>query len=375
MPYAHIVGWGKYLPGKPITNPELAARAGIELDDEWLRTRTGIRARYFGDEKESTSTLSIRAARQALQMADLDADQLDLIIVGTNSPDNLFPATACRVQDALGASRAGAFDLSAGCPGFLYGLVVGSQFIRSGAMKHVLVIGAECISKLVNLKDKSTCAFFGDGAGAVVLTARDDPGGLLGFSLGSDGSGADLLVLPAGGSRLPLSQRVLDEGLNFGRMDGAALYRFGSKALAQAVTDALRNAGVSLADIDLFVPHQSNARLIQQVAATLKIPDEKVLVNIDRYANTSAAALPLGLCDAVEAGRLKPGDHVVLGTYGAGLTWGGAVIQWAVPTPVKPLPRWRRILHGARSLGGRQRTLWRRVQHWLDRRRGRPSGG
>lgn len=370
MPYAHIVGWGKYLPGKPVTNPELAARGGIELDDAWLRSRTGIQQRYFAEEKESTSSLATRAARVALEMADLDADQLDLIIVGTNSPDNLFPATACRVQDALGATRAGAFDLSAGCPGFLYALVTGSQFIRSGAMKHVLVIGAECISRMVNLKDKSTCAFFGDGAGAVVLTARDDPGGVLGFALGADGSGAELLILPAGGSRMPLTQRVLDEGHNFGHMDGPALYRFGTKALAQAVTESLRAAGVSLDDIDLFVPHQSNARLIQQVSAALKIPEEKVLVNIDRYANTSAAALPLGLCDAVEAGRLKPGDHVVLGTYGAGLTWAGAVVQWAVPTPVKPLPQWRRIFHGVRALGGRQRTLLRRLGHWLNRRRG-----
>ncbi len=372
MPYAHITGWGKYLPGKPVSTPELSVRAGIELDDAWLRSRTGIAARYFADEKESTSTLAVRAGRQALEMADLDADQLDLIIVGTNSPDNLFPATACRVQDALGATKAGAFDLSAGCPSFVYALVTGSQFIRSGAMKHVLIIGAECISRMMNLKDRGTCAFFGDGAGAVVLTAREDPGGILGFTLGSDGSGADLLSLPAGGSRMPLSQRVLDEGLNFGRMDGAALYRFGTKALAQAVTDALRSAGVTVQDIDLFVPHQSNARLIQQVSSSLKIPEDKVLVNIDRYANTSSAALPLGLCDAVDAGRLKPGDHVVLGTYGAGLTWAGAVVQWAVPTPIKPLPRWRRLLHGLRSLGGRQRSLWRRLQHWLNARSGRP---
>ena len=323
MPYAHIVGWGKYVPGKPISNADLAAMTGLELDDEWIRTRSGIQFRHFAGEKETTATMSVRAATAALEMADVDPDRLDLIIVGTNSPDNLFPATACRVQDALGAGRAGAFDLSAGCPGFLYGLVVATQFIRSGAMRTVLVVGAECASRLMNMKDRGTCAFFGDGAGAVVLAARDDPGGILGFTLGSDGSGAELLILPAGGSRLPLSQSVLDEGLHFGRMDGAGLYRFGLKTMSAVATEALRRAGIKLDDIDLFIPHQSNARLIEQVSKGLKIPEDKVFVNIHRYANTSAAALPLAMCDAVEAGRLKPGDHVLFATYGAGSGLGG----------------------------------------------------
>lgn len=366
MPYAHIVGWGKYLPGKPITNADLAALTGLDLDDEKIRTRTGIQARHFAGEKDTTATLAVRAATAALEMADVDPGRLDLIIVGTNSPDNLFPATACRVQDALGADHAGAFDLSAGCPGFLYGLIVGAQFISSGAMRHILVVGAECVSHLMDLQDRGTCAFFGDGAGAVVLAAREQPGGVLGFTVGSDGSGAEMLILPAGGSRIPLSQRVLDEGLHYGRMDGSALYRFGLKTMATTATEALRRAGVKLDDIDLFIPHQSNARLIEVVSKGLKIPEDKVYVNIQRYANTSTAALPLAMCDAVEEGRLKPGDHVLFATYGAGLAFAGAVVQWAVPAPVKPLPGWHRGWHAVRGALARLRSWWLRVIHRVD---------
>jgi 3-oxoacyl-[acyl-carrier-protein] synthase-3 len=372
MPNAHIVGWGKHLPGKPITTADLAIRNGIDLDAEKIADRTGIRQRYFAGEKESTSTLAIHAAHAALEMANVDPARLDLIILGTNSPDNLFPATAFRVQAALGAIHAGAFDLSAGCPGFLYGLIVAGQFIRAGAYKTILVIGADCVSVALNPRDRGTCAYFGDGAGAVVLAAREDAGGLLGFTLGADGSGADLLELPAGGSRLPLTHEALDQGFQYGRMDGGALYRFGARAEHTAATEALKRSGLTVEDVDLFIPHQSNARLIQQVASGLKIPPEKVFVNIDRYANTSAAALPLALCDAVDEGRLKPGDHVLLATYGAGLAWAGAVVQWNLPTPLKPLPRWRRAWRGLRALVARQRARLLRLSHWLDSQGGRP---
>ncbi|MDP3047344.1 MAG: beta-ketoacyl-ACP synthase III [Chloroflexota bacterium] len=373
MPNAHIVGWGKYLPGKPITTADLAIRNEIDLDAEKIADRTGIHQRHFAGEKDSTSTLAIQAAHAALEMANVDPAKLDLIILGTNSPDNLFPATAFRVQAALGAIHAGAFDLSAGCPGFLYGLIVAGQFIRAGAYKTILVIGADCVSVALNPKDPGTCAYFGDGAGAVVLAAREDAGGLQGFTLGADGSGADLLVLPAGGSRLPLNHEVLDQGLQYGRMDGGALYRFGTRAEHTAATEALKHSGLTVEDVDLFIPHQSNARLIQQVASGLKIPPEKVFVNIDRYANTSAAALPLALCDAVDEGRLKPGDHVLLAAYGAGLAWAGAVVQWDVPTPVKPLPGLRRAWHAILGFVARQRTRLLRLSHWLDRFGGRPQ--
>jgi 3-oxoacyl-[acyl-carrier-protein] synthase III len=372
MPNAHIVGWGKYLPGKPITTADLAIRNGVELDAEKIADRTGIHQRHFAGEKESTSTLAIQAAHAALEMANVDPAKLDLIILGTNSPDNLFPATAFRVQAALGAINAGAFDLSAGCPGFLYGLIVAGQFIRAGAYKTILVIGADCVSVALNPKDRGTCAYFGDGAGAVVLAAGDDAGGLMGFTLGADGSGADLLELPAGGSRLPLNRDVLDKGLQFGRMDGAALYRFGLRAEHTAATEALKRSGLAVDDVDLFIPHQSNGRLIQQVASGLKIPPEKVFVNIDRYANTSAAALPLALCDAVSEGRLKPGDHVLLAAYGAGLAWAGAVVRWDLPTPVKPLSGLRRAWLGVRGLVARLRTRFLRLSHWLDSFSGRP---
>jgi 3-oxoacyl-[acyl-carrier-protein] synthase-3 len=372
MPNAHIVGWGKYLPGKPITTAELAIRNGIELDAEKIADRTGIRQRHFASEKESTSTLAIQAAHAALEMANVDPAKLDLIILGTNSPDNLFPATAFRVQAALGAIHAGAFDLSAGCPGFLYGLIVAGQFIRAGTYKTILVIGADCVSVALNPRDRGTCAYFGDGAGAVVLAAGEDSGGLLGFTLGADGSGADLLVLPAGGSRLPLTHDALDQGLQYGRMDGGALYKFGTRAEHTAASEALKRSRLTVEDVDLFIPHQSNARLIQQVASGLKLPPEKVYVNIDRYANTSAAALPLALCDAVDEGRLKPGDHVLLATYGAGLAWAGAVVQWDLPTPLKPQPRWRRAWHGVRAFVARQRGRLLQLSHWMDSLGGRP---
>ena len=370
MPYAHIVGWGKYLPGKPLTTADLAARAGIELDDEWIRSRSGIQTRHFAGEKEFASTMSIKAARDALEMADLDASKLDLVIVATNSADYHFPSTACLVQDALGASHAGAFDLVAGCAGFLYALTVADRFIRSGAHHAILVVGTERASAVMDLQDKGTCAFFGDGAGAVVLKAGEQPGGLLGFTLGADGSGGDLLILPAGGSRLPVSQEVLDKKLQYGRMDGASMYRFGLKAIAQATKEALRQANVTLEEIDLFIPHQSNARLIQQAVQNLKISPEKVFVNVDRYANTSSAALPLAICDAVEAGRLHPGDHVLFATFGAGLTWAGAVFQWAVPKPTRPLPPWHRAWHALRDTLSALHSLWLRLVHWWDARWG-----
>lgn len=367
MPNAHIVGWGKYLPGKPLTTADLAARAGIELDDEWVRSRTGIQTRHFVDDKDFASTMATKAARAALEMADLDADKLDLIIVATNSPDYHFPSTACLVQDALGATHAGAFDLVAGCPGFLYALTVADRFIRSGAHRAVLVVGTERVSPIMDLTDKGTCAFFGDGAGAVVLTAGEQPGGLLGFTLGADGSGSDLLILPAGGSRLPLSQDVLDKGLQYGHMDGGAMYRFGLKAIAQATKEALRKANVTLDEIDLFIPHQSNARLIQQAVQNMKLSPEKVFINVDRYANTSTAALPLAICDAVEAGRLHPGDHILFATFGAGLTWAGAVFQWAVPKPVRRLTPWHRAWHGLRDTLAALHSLWMRLVHGVDK--------
>jgi len=222
--------------------------------------------------------------------------------------------------------------------------------------------------------DRSTAPFFGDGAGAVILAAREEPGGILGFTLGADGSGGDLLILPAGGSKLPLSQEVLDKKLHYGRMDGGAIYRFGLKVLHQAALDAVRQAGLRLQDIDLFIPHQSNARLIQQAGQSLRLPQEKVFINVDKYANTSSAALPIALCDAVAEGRLKPGDRVLLVTFGAGLTWAGAVLQWMAPKPVKPLPLWRRLLRALRKAMVALRSWWLRLVHAYDRLRGQGLG-
>ncbi|OGO39741.1 MAG: hypothetical protein A2Z04_02695 [Chloroflexi bacterium RBG_16_57_9] len=364
MPYAHIVSWGKYLPAKIVTNADLTRSAGVDAD--WITSRTGIEQRHIADPKEATSDLAVRAAQAALEMADVPPTKVNLIIVATSLPDHLFPATACLVQDKLGADHAAAFDLSAGCSGFVYALVVADRFIRSGAYRFVLVIGAETPSRILDWKDKGTCAFFGDGAGAVLLAARQQLGGLRSFALGADGSGGNLLIQPAGGTRQPLSQEVLDRGLHYGRMDGQALFRYGLRAMDRAAREALHNAGLTLADIDLIIPHQSNLQLLQQIGHKLKVPQEKVFVNVAHYANISAAAIPVAFCDAVEADRLHPGDRVLLTTFGGGLTWAGAVWQWSEPYPEKPVPRWKRLWHILWNTQAAIKSWFYRLEHRLD---------
>ncbi len=364
MPYAHIVGWGKYLPSKIVTNAELARSAGI--DPEWVKNRVGIEQRHIVDSKEATSDMAVRAAQAALDMADVAPTRLNLIIVATSLPDHLFPATACLVQDKLGADRAAAFDLGAGCSGFVYALVVADRFIRSGAYRYVLVVGAETPSRILDWKDKGTCAFFGDGAGAVLLAASQQFGGLRSFALGADGSGGHLLIQPAGGTRQPLSQEVLDRGLHYGRMDGQALFRYGLRAMDRAAREVLHNAGLTINDIDLIIPHQSNLQLIQQFAQRLKVPQDKVFINVARYANISSAAIPVAFCDAVEAGRLRPGNRVLLTTFGGGLTWAGAVLQWSEPYPEKPLPRWKRLWHFLWNAQATIKSRFYRLEHRID---------
>jgi 3-oxoacyl-[acyl-carrier-protein] synthase-3 len=364
MVNAHIIGWGKYLPSKIISNADLAESAGV--DAAWLKGRTGIEERHVADPKQSTADMATRAARAALELADIPPTQLDLIIVATNTPDYLFPATACLVQDALGAEHAAAFDLAAGCSGFAYALVVADRFIRSGVYHHVLVTGSETPSRILDWRDKNTCAFFGDGAGAVVLAASEQPGGLLSFSLSADGSGGDLLILPAGGSRHPISQEVLDRGLQYGRMDGRGVYRYGLRAMARVGQDALKKARLMIEDIDLFIPHQTNSQLIQQVAQKLRVPDEKVFINVARYANISAAAIPVALCDAIEAGRIQPGQRLLITTFGGGLTAAGIVWQWSQPLPLKPMPFIRRFWHALWDAQAAFRSRLFHLEHRLD---------
>jgi len=367
--YAHIVGWGKYLPREVLTNEALAEL--VDTSHEWIVARTGIYQRRIAGRRESTYTMALRAAREALQVANIDPRDLDLIIVGTATPDYLFPATACLVQDALGATRAGAFDLEAGCTSFLYALAVASRMIMAGANERVLVIGAETLSRIVDWKDRNTCVLFGDGAGAFVLQASDAPGGVLSAMLGADGSGGPLLMIPAGGSRQPASPETVRRGLHYVRMDGRAVFRFASRVMSEAASEAIGAARLTADQIDLFIPHQANLRIIRSAARRLNIPMERVFVNVQKYGNTSAAAIPIAFCEAIEEERLKPGDHVVLVSFGAGLTWAAAVVKWQIPIPVPPPPRhlrFRRWLrYGWAILRSRFRHLRRRFDAWWVR--------
>ncbi len=360
---AHIVGWGKYLPSKVISNEELAQTAGV--DAEWVKQRTGIEARHIAEPTQASADMATRAARAALEMADVAPSDLDLIIAATNTPDYWFPATACLAQDALGANRAGAFDLAAGCSAFVYALVVADRFIRSGAYRNILVVGVETVSRILDWRDP-LCAYFGDGAGAVVLTASEQPGGLLGFALSSDGSGGDLLILPGGGTRHGITQQVLDQGLQYGRMDGRAVYRYGLRAMTWMGQQALRRARLKIEDIDLFIPHQTNLQLIHQVAQKLRVPLERTFVNMARYANISSAAIPVSLCDALEAGRIQPGNRLLITAFGGGLTSAGLVWQWSPVPPHKPLPFVKRLGHALWDAQAAFRSRFFRLEHRLD---------
>ncbi|HEX8731758.1 MAG TPA: beta-ketoacyl-ACP synthase III [Ktedonobacterales bacterium] len=331
--YSAITGWGKYVPEKTLTNADLERM--VETSDEWITSRTGIKERRIASPGESASTFSIAAAREALERAGIEGKDLGLIIVATVSQDYKFPSTANLVQHALGA-QCGAFDMQAACSGFLYGLSVAQQFITTGAIKHALIIGVELLSQVMDYTDRSTCVLFGDGAGAVVLSASDEPGGVLGFTLGSDGAKPELLYIPAGGSREPMTEEGLREGRNWVRMQGGEVFKFATRIMGTAMEEALANAGMSAEDMDLFIPHQANLRIIESASKRLGLPMEKVFVNIERYGNTSAAAVPIALCEAVEQGRVQQGQHVGMVAFGAGLTWAAAVVKWTAPVAAQP---------------------------------------
>jgi len=328
--YVRIGGWGKYLPERIMPNSELAEL--VDTSDEWIRSRTGIRERRIAAPDETTCTLSVRAAQAALERAQVRPEDLDLIIVATCTPDYAsMPATASLVQHALGASHAGAFDLNAVCSGFLYGLATGSQFILSGVHKSVLVIGADVFTRILDWQDRSTCVLFGDGAGAVVLQPSQQPGGLLSFVLGSDGAGACSLYVPAGGSRMPASAETVAERAHYVKMQGRDVFRFATRVVPESVVQALEQAGLTTADVDLFIPHQANTRIIDATARRLKLAPSVVFSNVERYGNTSAASIPVALCEAIDAQRVQVGSTVVLSGFGAGLSWGTAVWKWQEP--------------------------------------------
>ncbi len=333
-PYAHITGWGMSVPERVLTNADLEHM--VDTNDEWIVSRTGIRERHIADDGQTTASLAAEAAMRALLVAGLKPADVDLIIVSTSSPEHTFPATACLVQDRIGAVKAGAFDLSAACSGFIYALDVGTQMIRTGSVKNAIIVGAETLSRLVNWQDRSTCILFGDGAGAFVLQADDEPGGVMSSVIRSDGSGGDLLSLPAGGSRIPISIDVVEQGLHFIQMNGSEVYRFATRVMAQATEEVIAKAGKVMDDVKWVIPHQANMRIIKAAARGLKIPLERCVVNLDRYGNTSTASIPIATCEAIKDGRLQPDDQIVFVGFGAGLTWGAAFVRWSGPTPERP---------------------------------------
>ncbi len=361
---AHIVGWGKYVPQRVLTNGDWAQR--VDTSDEWIRTRTGIVERHIASADETTSTMAVQAARQALEVAGLDPIQLDLIIVATVTPDYLFPSTSCLVQDALGATHAAAFDLSAGCSGFVYGLSVAADLIAAGTYRTILVIGADILSRIMDWEDRNTCVLFGDGAGAVILQSNGADGGVLSAVLGADGSGGDLLMMPAGGSRMPASHQSVAERQHCLKMKGREVFRFAVNTMPAATRQVLEKAGLSLGDMKLLIPHQANQRITEAAARALGLPPDAVFSNVEWYGNTSAASIPIALCDALEQGRIQRDDVVVCVGFGAGLTWAAAAIRWSAPLPPVPPTRWRKALYGLRYRYAALRSLVRRFLRWLQ---------
>ena len=329
--HAQIVGWGKALPVRVLTNLELEKM--VDTSDEWIRTRTGIRERRIAGAGESTLTLAAGAAREAIRVAGVPASEIDLVIVSTFTPEfGGMPSTASMLQDAIGASNAGAFDLNAACSGFVYGLAMAHAMIASGLHRTVLLVGAETMSRVLDWTDRSTCVLFGDGAGAVLLRGTETQSGVLSCVLGSDGSGGELLSVPSGGSRAPASLQTVRDASHFIKMNGKEVYKFAVGALPRSIRQAVAKADLTLDDIDLFIPHQANIRIIASAAEALGIPMEKVFTNVERYGNTSAASIPIALCEAIEMGRVQDGTKLVLAGFGGGLSWGAAVVEWVAVT-------------------------------------------
>lgn len=323
---AGIYGLGSYVPERILTNADLERM--VETSDEWILTRTGISERRICAENEATSDLAFAAARRALDHSGVAAGDLDLIIVATVTPDMLFPSVSSIVQDRLGASRAAAFDLGAACSGFIYGLATAAQFVQTGMYRHILVVGADALSRWVNWSDRSTCVLFGDGAGAAVVGPVAPGEGLLSFDLGSDGSGGDLLCVEAGGSRLPASAETVARLQHTIRMNGREVFKFAVRVMEDSTRRALERAGLTTADIDCLIAHQANIRILDAAARRLELPEERVYNNVSRYGNTSAASVPIAMVEALEEGRIRKGDTLALVGFGAGLSWASTILTW-----------------------------------------------
>lgn len=358
---AHITGWGMEVPDNIVTNADLEKT--VDTTDEWIISRTGIRERRIASDEETTASLGAKAALKALRVASLHPSDVDLIICATSTPEYIFPATACVIQDIIGAENAGGFDLLAACSGFVYGLSMAAQSIRSKSVKNALVIGSETLSRLLDWNDRNTCILFGDGAGAFVLQASDQPGGIISSVLHSDGSGGDALYIPAGGSALQTSAATVEQGLHYLKMNGREVFRFATRVMASSSKEVIEKSDMEIEDIDLFIPHQANIRIIEAAARSLKLPMDKFVVNVQKYGNTSTASIPLATVEAFEDDRLKIGDNIVFVGFGGGLTWGALTATWTGPLTKEP-----------RRLYIRRYKRLARLRSWLRRLRRRVEG-
>ncbi len=323
---AGILGMGSYVPERVLTNFDLESM--VETSNQWILERSGIRERRIAAPEQATSDLAVEAAKRALEDAGSTPEEVDLIIVATNTPDCLFPATACIVQDSIGANKAGGFDLLSGCTGFIYALSTAAQFVSAGTYKKVLVIGAEVLSKIVDWEDRKTCVLFGDGAGAVLVGQVPQGYGLIHSKLASDGSGQDLLCLPASGSRLPVCKKAIEKKQHLLKMNGREVFKFAVRTCGDGTLETLEEAGMTMEDIDFWIPHQANNRIIAAAAKRLNLSSEKIVINLDRFGNTSTASIPMALEEAVKQNRIKDGDNVVMTAFGAGLTWAVSILKW-----------------------------------------------
>ena len=325
---AGVIGIGGYVPDKILSNFDMEKI--VDTSNEWIVTRTGIKERRVSAEDQATSDLAAVAAQRAIASAGISAEEVELIIVATLTPDSNMPSTACIVQDKIGAVNAAAFDLGAACTGFIYAMVVGKQFVESGVYKNVLVIGAEVMSKVLDWEDRSTCVLFGDGAGAALLGVVDEEEGILSFELGSDGSGHDCLKIPAGGSRIPASIESVNSRLHYLTMAGPEVFKFAVRAMPGSSKRVIEKAGIGIEDVDVIVPHQANMRILEASAKRLQCPMEKIFVNLDKYGNMSGGSIPYALYEAYTQNKIKKGDTVLMVGFGAGLTWGALLLKWSI---------------------------------------------
>ncbi|HEX8025792.1 MAG TPA: beta-ketoacyl-ACP synthase III, partial [Candidatus Limnocylindrales bacterium] len=324
--HAHVTGWGRYVPKQVLTNADLERM--VDTSDEWITSRTGIRERRVAAAHETTASMAAVASLRAIRTAGIEPDDIDLILLGTLTPDYWMPSTAALVKEAIGNTRAAAMDVAAACSGFVYAFASAQAWINAGLAKHVLVIGAELLTRFLDYTDRSTCILFGDGAGAVVLSASEEPGGALGIELTTAPEGAYMIWLPAGGAKAPPSRETIARGEHFIRMEGRETYRFATKTMATTALESVRRSGLTPDDVSLFIPHQANVRIIEAVAKGLDLPMERMYTNVQKYGNTSAASVPIALAEAVNEGRVNVGDNVTIVAFGAGFTSGAVTINW-----------------------------------------------